>query len=364
MSLRAQAFHQSPWQGVIYITGGAASFLAELLNTPGASASVLEAQVPYATQALTELLGRAPEQAASNATARALAAVAYHRAGQLSQGQQFGFGCTASLATNRVKKGVHRAHWAIQTSTHTYTFEATFDGDRHEEEVQLNNLIWQSLQDHLLSDSADGLSDYPSEVHFEHATLDTTLAPLYDTTPHKHCLGDHDGKLILPGSFNPLHDGHREMIDTAQQITGNAGALELTVFNADKPPLDFVSLNARLKYAQEFPLWLTNVANYADKAQLFSQCTFALGIDTLVRIADLRFYQHQQEKLEEAFNLFEDYKTQFLVFGRKVKSEFVSLDDVSIPLRLKSMCQSVPESKYRNDLSSTALRQAASVQQD
>ena len=198
-------------------------------------------------------------------------------------------------------------------------------------------------------------------MQFEHAQLDTSLTPLYGTTPHKHCLGDHDGKLILPGSFNPLHDGHRQMLATAQQITGIAGALELTVFNADKPPLDFVSLNARLKYAQEIPLWLTNVANFTDKAKLFNQCTFALGIDTLVRIADLRFYQHQQEMLDKAFDLFENHNIRFLVFGRKVNNEFVNLDDVPIAPRLKSMCQSVPESEYRNDLSSSALRQTSST---
>ena len=76
MSERALSLHDSPWQGVFYVTGGGMPFVSEILSTPGASATVLEAQVPYANLALTELLGRQPDQATdfgagSSATAAA-----------------------------------------------------------------------------------------------------------------------------------------------------------------------------------------------------------------------------------------------------------------------------------------------------
>ena len=66
---RARLLHASPWQGVLHITGGGARLLAELLTTPGASATVLEATVPYAESALAELLGRRPDQACAAPTA-------------------------------------------------------------------------------------------------------------------------------------------------------------------------------------------------------------------------------------------------------------------------------------------------------
>ncbi|MEQ8991411.1 MAG: hypothetical protein RLO46_06245, partial [Pseudomonadales bacterium] len=73
MSRRAELLHASPWQGVLYVTGGGTLLLSELLTTPGASATVLEARVPYAAAALAEIVGRTPEQAGSDATPRARA---------------------------------------------------------------------------------------------------------------------------------------------------------------------------------------------------------------------------------------------------------------------------------------------------
>jgi len=134
LSTRAAEFHANQWQGVFYLTGGGISLLAELLETPGASQSVLDAQVPYAIGALTDLLGQEPEQACSSTTARQLAMAAYERAQALGNRELFGLGCTASLATGRIKKGQHRAHWAVQTASDTFTFSATYDSDRSGEE--------------------------------------------------------------------------------------------------------------------------------------------------------------------------------------------------------------------------------------
>jgi hypothetical protein len=45
------------------------------------------------------------------------------------------------------------------------------------------------------------------------------------------------GQVYLPGSFNPLHHGHQDMLAAAVQMSGDAnhqGCFELTVLNADK----------------------------------------------------------------------------------------------------------------------------------
>lgn len=43
-------------------------------------------------------------------------------------------------------------------------------------------------------------------------------------------------RVYLPGSFNPLHEGHRAMLDAAVGLAGPdaQGCFELTVKNADK----------------------------------------------------------------------------------------------------------------------------------
>lgn len=352
MSARAEQFHASPWIGVLYITGGGSSLIEEMLGTAGASASILEVQVPYASQALTELIGRAPEQACSSTTARQLAIAAYERAQALqADSNNFGFGCTASLATNRTKKGQHRAHWAIQTAAQTHVFSMTFNADRAAEEVALVEQIWATLQEVLLQLPATTTAS--AESH--QASADELR--LYQPELARFCRQPHEGKLILPGSFNPLHDGHRQMLAISEQLTGLAGAYEITVRNADKPPLDFLSLHERQAQFADTPLWLTNAATYADKSLLFPGVTFALGVDTLARIAQVRFYDDREERLLEAMQTFAEQNVRFLVFGRMAE-RYLTLADLELPPQLRALCQEVTEDEFRMDISSTELRQA------
>lgn len=352
MSSRAEAFHASPWSGVFYVTGGGMPFIAEMMSTPGASRSVLQVNVPYATQAMTELLGRAPEQAASDLTARQLAMAAYQRAQSLAPGQRhtFGLGCTASLATNREKKGTHRAHWAVQTATLSLGFSATYSEDRTTEEALLNDQLWDTLS-HLVQDTP-----VPREITVARARAPGDVSRLLEVEPGKHCIGDHGGQLLLPGSFNPIHKGHRRMLAVAESLTGLHGAYELALVNADKPAVDFISLKDRLAAIDDKPVWITNTPTYAGKAALFPGSTFAIGVDTLSRVGELRFYQDSPAKLAEALALFTDLDIRFVVFGRTFEGDFLTLSSLDLPEGLIARCTEVPEADFRDDISSTELR--------
>ncbi|XOV83232.1 MAG: hypothetical protein ACFHXK_20565 [bacterium] len=360
MSARATALHNSPWLGTFYVTGGGASFLAETLNTAGASATVLEAVVPYAGQSMAELLGRAPEQAVSATTARQLAITAYERSEALTRDnpsvrdskQLFGFGCTASLATNRVKRGAHRAHWAIQTAVDTYTFSADYDGDRDSEEALLREQIWQTLA-HCLLDHNIEFDDNLVEMH---ARANPPLRPLLDELPYRHPVGAEQDRLLLPGSFNPVHDGHKQMLSVAENITGLQGAFELAVKNADKPSLDYLTMEERIEGIGDIPLWLTNTPNFEGKARLFKGATFIVGVDTLARIGELRFYRNHVDLLDRAMQTFVEQDIHFIVFGRLLGDTFVTLEQLDIPDILKQRCTGVDQNTYRNDTSSTAIR--------
>lgn len=348
-----QTLHDSPWQGVLHVTGGGVSLLSELLGVAGASRTVLDATIPYANNALTQLLGRAPEQASSAATARALAMAAFQRASILGEaGSYFGLGCTASLVTDRKKRGQTRAHWAIQTATATYGFYQGLDPQqpRSEQERLLRERLIESLGAALLNQTWSG------------ATMDSWEADpvwheLLGNRPYRWCSGNHDGQLILPGSFNPVHKGHYEMVKVAQDICGKPCAFELTLRNADKPDLDYLSVRERLNAIEGCDVWLTNQANFVDKAELFPQATFVLGTDTMSRIGELRFYDESTQNRDTAIRRLQELGIRFLVLGRLEGQRFVSLDDLSLPPSLRTLCQGVPESVYRNDQSSTQLRQ-------
>ncbi|MEN1681668.1 MAG: hypothetical protein AAGJ46_18965, partial [Planctomycetota bacterium] len=168
--------HAAPLRGVLAVTGGGSGAISQLLGTPGASRTVLEAVVPYARPALDEWLGGSVDSACSERAARAMAVAAMQRACRLEGVEEsddldrsadlFGLGCTASLASDRPKRGDHRLHVAVQTATATQCWSLKLEKgarSRAEEEAVAAELIVHALA------HAAGLDD----AAFEPADGDT-----------------------------------------------------------------------------------------------------------------------------------------------------------------------------------------------
>jgi nicotinamide mononucleotide (NMN) deamidase PncC len=359
MSERAAILHAAPWQGVFYITGGGALLIADLLTTPGASGTVLEVQVPYAEAALAGLLGRRPDQACSAATARALAMAAFQRARTLASAGAsgdtprplFGMACTASLATGRPKRGAHRAHIALQTADATYDAQVVFDGDRETEERELLDMLWHALAQTL---------DLPLEVTVP------TRPMIAHTAAQRNwrelILGEilaapsqpHDGRLLMPGAFNPLHRAHERMLAIAEARTGLVGAFELSIVNVDKPLLDYTEIDQRLRQFGK-PVWLTRLPTFIEKARYFPGSTFVVGADTLARIVEPRYYAGVAGR-DAALAELAELGTRFVVFGRTIDAEFRTLDDLDLPESIRALCIGIGAAEFSDPLSSTELR--------
>lgn len=415
---RAKRLHHSPWRGAFHLTGGA-GFLSEMLGEAGASRTVLEAKVPYAAASLAELLGGQPEQACSGATARAMAMVALQRALQLAHSaepaavggadalpadanaapaadQLFGFAATASLATDHAKRGPCRAHIAVQTLAQTHHAALALAGERPAQEAALVEHCWRTLLQALeletpgkpTTAAADAESRAPNQPQAglpadEAGRIERVLAPkpwrslisgtsnailmdprrgAFSSQPGNGDIAgagapplDRCGKLLFPGAFNPLHEGHRRMMAVAEAKTKLAGAFELSVQNIDKLLLDYVAIQRRLAQF-EHPVWLTRLSSFVEKAKRFPGATFIVGVDTLVRIADPRYYGGEAG-LHRALAALADRKARFLVFGRTLNAAFQGLAEVELPPALRQMCLAVSEAEFRADISSTALRQ-------
>ena len=413
MRERVRQLHDSPWRGVFHLTGGGVRFLAELLGAPGASRTLLEARIPYAKPALAELLRGSPRQACNAEVARGLAMTAFQRAATLAQApgaaqaapsldaagalpsragaevgpseaqapRLFGFGGTASLATDRVKRGPCRAHLAVQTDTHTLCGTLSLGGARASQERALAEAAWDVLRSalglapmrtSLAANAGSAEADIPTEEDADAGASPATTpsgialqgvqAPsdwqaLATGRRRRIQTAPHDGGLLLPGSFNPLHDGHRRMLAHAEAKLGRAGAFELSIENPDKPMLDYLAIRDRLAQFQH-PVWLTRLPSFLEKARCFPEATFVLGIDTLVRIADPRYYGSKRECGRQLAELL-DLGARFLAFGRVIDSAFRELDDCPLPQPLRDACTAVPEAEFRADISSTDLRRAA-----
>src|SRR5262245_6491898 len=108
-----EALHQAPAKYALALTGGGTSAAAMLLSVPGGSRTILEVAVPYDESALADYLGSRPGHYCSADTTNAMARRAAERASWLApRAAVAGVACTASLATDRPKRGDHRFHVA------------------------------------------------------------------------------------------------------------------------------------------------------------------------------------------------------------------------------------------------------------
>jgi hypothetical protein len=142
-------------------------------------------------------------------------------------------------------------------------------------------------------------------------------------------------------------------------VVGVPLEFEVSIVNVDKPPLDYFEIQRRAtQFAPEQTLWLTRAARFTEKARLFPQSTFVVGIDTLRRIAAPRYYGNDLAACQAAIDEIAGRGCRFLVFGRNLGMGFVSVGDLDLPAALLSLCTPVPAERFREDISSTAIRRA------
>lgn len=344
---------------MFYFTGGGSYALSDLLTLPGASGTVLEASIPYSQESMRELLMSEVESYCSKKTACTLAMQAFQRSRKLAKsGELFGLGCTASLRSSRPKRGPHRAHIALQTSQKTVYWELAFrkgELSRDSEERRLADVVVSSLLSGL--DIAENSIQAPSDFEVVSRELSDLLlnrrAHVYRST-----------NAFLPGSFNPLHRGHRMMKQVAEKALGCEVQYELCIHNVDKPTLNYIELRNRFEQFSPSECVLTNVPKFVDKARLLSNdapLIFVIGVDTLQRIVSPKYYQEQESIRDASIEELLRLNVEFVVFGRLEKGKFVTLDDIEIPSELKQRCLGISETDFRDDISSTELRHAGNA---
>lgn len=367
-----EAIHAGPCRFVLALTGGGTGAIGKLLAQPGGSRTLIEAIVPYHEQSLIDFLGHCPEQFCAPATSQALASRAWQRGTWLRPGEPVvGVGCTASLVSDRPKRGDHRCHVSTRSNDNAATYSLTLKKGvrtRFEEETVVALVVLHAVA------AAAGV-DAPLPLPLgEDEAVTTELTPLHD--PVARLIAGalpavqirRDGTLslsgstpqaVLPGAFNPVHAGHWHLASVAARLLDKPVAFELSVANVDKPMLTAEEVRRRaVPFAWKAELWLTRAATFREKATLFSGTTFVVGADTARRVIDPRYYDHSEERMAEALATIHSAGCRFLVGGREdAAGQFVTAETLLLPEAYRDLFQGIAAADFRVAVSSTALRQ-------
>ncbi len=378
--------HGSGCRVSLLTTGGGSRAVSWLLNHPGASRVMLEAHVLYHPAALARFLESTGPHKVVAETARRMSLVAFDRAlsllpdvepsaGTSAPATVIGVACTAALATDRERKGGDRAYVAIRKPQQYHLAAIEFDPvggrDRLAQEEVLSSVIVQQLAGGCGVQSEPGMG-LPPWAGVEEGSLPvhSPLERFLREAPRTLEI-DLEGneieepvarnRLLLSGSFNPLHTGHRQLAAAAQRITGRLPGLELSVTNVDKAELGYREVIERVEPLRgEFPLAITRAPTFHEKARLFPGAWFVIGYDTATRLLQPEYYGGSIDAMMQALVEIGASGCRFLVAGRVQDGVFRTLDDLVIPPGVDSdLLQAVPEREFRSDTSSTQIRNNA-----
>jgi hypothetical protein len=213
-----------------------------------------------------------------------------------------------------------------------------------------------------------------------------------------------DDCIVYSGSFNPLHEGHIQLVLAALRTRGWSPdqaadrpnppiVFEITPFNADKAAIEHTELERRLhQFDPRNSLFLgSNITNVAvcistkslfvEKSDIFRNCAFLVGTDTMIRLIEPKWYAPldqlasaslEQKSLMATNNMIMALAKMFtrgcsfIVGGRlnKKSCKFETLSEIwkqssvieVLPGEVISMFGEIPEFDFRVDLSSTEIR--------
>lgn len=354
-----QAINESPFKVFFAITGGGQTFIGDYMSVSGASKTVIGTLVPYSSYVFDKFVKWPVESYASEKAARQLAVAAYNECIEAGIPPKYavGIGATCSLAKDNEREGrQHRVYVAahMHGATRVYCGQLKQGRTRQQEEEYAAGLILHVLNVVTVNSP---LTVPPAFDSYSVADADgrvyATILDKPDTIILTSKFDDeHSTRIIYPGSWNPLHDGHRQIIKMAEKILGSQVILEMSLRNADKGQLDHLEIDHRRNMvSKEYALALTNAPTFVEKAAKFrryfngDKLIFVVGADTWNRIWDSK-YAGPPAAVEYTL---EEYNVKFLVFGR---GNIPIYQGAGERLRIKSL----EASSFDMNVSSTDLR--------
>lgn len=365
--------HSTPTKLALAIAGGGAEVIGELLRHGQGSNTLLEAIVPYNQKSFEGYIGGPPDKFVSEDTACQLAMAAWQRGLRLNDTSDpvIGIGATCSLAKENEREGrEHRIWIARQSSDKCVTLGFNVLANRETEET--------IVADAILNEVAIGCGLWSEGFngslgrHWQHYKIPANIAEVFMGVANTSIGNSYPSgprKLIFPGSFNPFHDGHINMAESARKLCPpewkdqDCVHYEISVRNVDKPWLTYKAVFDRSKNYETIKtehtgLCFTNAPTFVKKAEVFPGCTFIVGYDTFSRICDCKYYKDEHDR-KACLKALEDADVHWIVFPRKKADGTISTEEdvMKLPDILTSRCLAVSQAEYEHShLSSSAIR--------
>ena len=416
--------HKLSTRAVLFVTGGGLEIFKMLTHRGGGSATLLSGMIPYTQEETYDLLGFKPTKLVSEQTTRQMAMAAYRRADKLAakrepivlpdcypasvrqrsiwvSDKQYP---TVGIAANMVLQKTpderigreHTVYVAIQTDSKTVALTLHLNDSEKLSGTSTAELIrvWEeSIAARLILNAiaeAFGSQDRVSlgygldkRVERNESTIRSSYfrpfmlgeinrlawninsdGTLGDLSAPEEAYCDHNGiapaRFMLPGSFNPQHDGHRTMARLTSEANEDCFVprvdFEISVANVDKAPLDIIEIENRLRSIKSGTedschVWLTKAPTFVEKSNMFPNVTFIVGYDTALRICDPKY----AGDIETVCETFRKNNTRFIVFGRTQNGVYKSgLDEFPECFRRLATAMDTPSDIAA--ISSTALR--------
>ena len=162
-----------------------------------------------------------------------------------------------------------------------------------------------------------------------------------------------NNSIILSGSFNPLHEGHIELLKASSKEFKKNPLYEISIKNVDKSKINFNDLINRINQFKSLgKLVVTNSAKFEEKSNIFKKSIFVIGYDTALRLVDDKYYN---DDFRKSLKIIEKNNCSFLVSGRFINKKYKKPNNINFE-EYDYLFNILSEEKFRIDISSTELR--------